>query len=73
MGSGKGGGLTTLGCESEFDLRNQEKWPLLIESCCTTTTKIGEYVVQELMKVVPGMTVDIAVNIMQGAHCNGTA
>lgn len=30
-----------------------------------------EYVVQVLMKVIPGMTVDNAVNIMQEAHYNG--
>ena len=30
-----------------------------------------EYVVQVLMKVIPGMTLDNAVNIMQEAHCNG--
>ena len=32
-----------------------------------------EYVVQVLMKVIPGMTLDIAVNIMQEAHFNGLA
>lgn len=32
-----------------------------------------EYVVQVLMKVIPGMTVDNAVNIMQEAHYNGLA
>ena len=32
-----------------------------------------EYVVQVLMKVIPGMTVDNAVNIMQEAHMNGMA
>lgn len=32
-----------------------------------------EYVVQVLMKVIPGMTVDNAVNIMQEAHINGLA
>lgn len=30
-----------------------------------------EYVVQVLMKVIPGMTLDNAVNIMQEAHYNG--
>ncbi|KAK2375894.1 ATP-dependent Clp protease adapter protein CLPS1, chloroplastic [Trifolium repens] len=30
-----------------------------------------EYVVQVLMKVIPGMTLDNAVNIMQEAHHNG--
>ncbi len=30
-----------------------------------------EYVVQVLMKVIPGMTVDQAVNIMTEAHVNG--
>ncbi|KAI0498801.1 hypothetical protein KFK09_019694 [Dendrobium nobile] len=30
-----------------------------------------EYVVQVLMKVIPGMTLDTAVNIMQEAHYNG--
>ncbi|XP_074576054.1 ATP-dependent Clp protease adapter protein CLPS1, chloroplastic-like [Curcuma longa] len=32
-----------------------------------------EYVVQVLMKVIPGMTLDNAVNIMQEAHRNGLA
>jgi ATP-dependent Clp protease adaptor protein ClpS len=32
-----------------------------------------EYVVQVLMKVIPGMTLDTAVNIMQEAHHNGLA
>lgn len=32
-----------------------------------------EYVVQVLMKVIPGMTLDNAVNIMQEAHHNGLA
>ncbi|KAL5583065.1 hypothetical protein UlMin_015507 [Ulmus minor] len=30
-----------------------------------------EYVVQVLMKVIPGMTLDNAINIMQEAHYNG--
>ncbi|KAL5581887.1 hypothetical protein UlMin_014329 [Ulmus minor] len=30
-----------------------------------------EYVVRVLMKVIPGMTLDNAVNIMQEAHYNG--
>eukprot|EP00899_Mesostigma_viride_P020245 jgi/Mesvir1/28221/Mv04770-RA.1 len=32
-----------------------------------------EYVVQVLMKCVPGMTVDVAVNVMQEAHINEIA
>ena len=32
-----------------------------------------EYVVQVLMNVIPGMTLDNAVNIMQEAHYNGLA
>lgn len=32
-----------------------------------------EYVVKALLKVVDGMTVDIAVNIMQEAHASGVA
>lgn len=32
-----------------------------------------EYVVQVLMKVIPGMTLDNAVNIMQEAHINDLA
>lgn len=32
-----------------------------------------EYVVQVLMKVIPEMTLDIAVNVMQEAHLNGMA
>ncbi|CAA0806475.1 Ribosomal protein L12/ ATP-dependent Clp protease adaptor protein ClpS family protein [Striga hermonthica] len=34
-------------------------------------TNKREYVVQVLMKVIDGMTVDNAVNIMQEAHFNG--
>jgi ATP-dependent Clp protease adaptor protein ClpS len=30
-----------------------------------------EYVIKVLMKVIPGMTVDNALNIMQLAHVNG--
>ena len=32
-----------------------------------------EYVVQVLMKVVPAMTLDVALNVMQEAHVNGMA
>eukprot|EP00238_Polyblepharides_amylifera_P010650 CAMPEP_0196579468 /NCGR_PEP_ID=MMETSP1081-20130531/22018_1 /TAXON_ID=36882 /ORGANISM="Pyramimonas amylifera, Strain CCMP720" /LENGTH=130 /DNA_ID=CAMNT_0041899071 /DNA_START=269 /DNA_END=662 /DNA_ORIENTATION=- len=32
-----------------------------------------EYVVQVLLKIIPGMTVDIAVNVMQEAHVHGKA
>ncbi|KAK9839837.1 hypothetical protein WJX81_005302 [Elliptochloris bilobata] len=32
-----------------------------------------EYVVQVLLKIIPGMTVDDAVNVMQEAHVNGLA
>ncbi|XP_074342581.1 ATP-dependent Clp protease adapter protein CLPS1, chloroplastic-like [Apium graveolens] len=32
-----------------------------------------EYIVQVLMKVISGMTVDIVVNVMQEAHHNGLA
>lgn len=37
------------------------------------TARRREYVVQVLMKVVEGTTVDDAVNIMQEAHVNGLA
>ncbi|XP_048604497.1 ATP-dependent Clp protease adapter protein CLPS1, chloroplastic-like isoform X8 [Brassica napus] len=69
---GKGGGVldkpiiekTTPGRESEFDLR------VILHNDNFNKRK---YVVQVLMKVIPGMTVDNAVNIMQEAHINGLA
>ncbi|KAJ7973901.1 ATP-dependent Clp protease adapter protein ClpS [Quillaja saponaria] len=81
-GLGKGGGLlekptierTTPGRESEFDLRRSRKtappYRVLLHN---DNYNKREYVVQVLMKVIPGMTVDIAVNIMQEAHYNGMA
>ncbi|CAL5442180.1 unnamed protein product [Camellia sinensis] len=80
MGSGKGGGLlekptierTTPGRDSEFDLRKSRKmsppYRVLLHN---DNYNKREYVVQVLMKVIPGMTVDNAVNIMQEAHING--
>ncbi|XP_047313532.1 ATP-dependent Clp protease adapter protein CLPS1, chloroplastic isoform X1 [Impatiens glandulifera] len=82
MGSGKGGGLldkpviekTTPGRESEFDLRKSRKmsppYKVLLHN---DNYNKREFVVQVLMKVIPGMTVDNAVNIMQEAHHNGLA
>ncbi|KAF6147157.1 hypothetical protein GIB67_036876 [Kingdonia uniflora] len=79
---GKGGGLlerptiekTTPGRESEFDLRKSRKtsppYRVLLHN---DNFNKREYVVQVLMKVIPGMTVDIAVNVMQEAHINGLA
>ncbi|KAK4773380.1 hypothetical protein SAY87_028399 [Trapa incisa] len=76
---GKGGGLlerptieTTPGRESEFDVRKSRKttppYHVLLHN---DDFNKREYVVQVLMKVIPGMTLDIAVNIMQEAHYNG--
>ncbi|XP_061342103.1 ATP-dependent Clp protease adapter protein CLPS1, chloroplastic-like isoform X1 [Gastrolobium bilobum] len=81
-GIGKGGGLlerptietTSPGRESEFDLRKSRKtsppYRVLLHN---DNYNKREYVVQVLMKVIPGMTLDIAVNIMQEAHHNGLA
>ncbi|KAG2667351.1 hypothetical protein I3760_15G109600 [Carya illinoinensis] len=81
-GLGKGGGLlekptvekTTPGRESEFDLRKSRKmappYRVLLHN---DNFNKREYVVQVLMKVIPGMTLDNAVNIMQEAHYNGLA
>ncbi|CAA7395711.1 unnamed protein product [Spirodela intermedia] len=81
-GPGKGGGLlerptiekTTPGRESEFDLRKSRKisppYRVLLHN---DNFNKREYVVQVLMKVIPGMTLDNAVNIMQEAHYNGLA
>ncbi|KAJ9163368.1 hypothetical protein P3X46_023045 [Hevea brasiliensis] len=79
-GSGKGGGLlerpiiekTTPGRESEFDLRRSRKTaPPYRVILHNDNYNKREYVVQVLMKVIPGMTLDNAVNIMQEAHYNG--
>ncbi|RDX93998.1 ATP-dependent Clp protease adapter protein CLPS1, chloroplastic [Mucuna pruriens] len=79
---GKGGGLlerptietTSPGRESEFDLRKSRKtsppYRVLLHN---DNFNKREYVVQVLMKVIPGMTLDNAVNIMQEAHHNGLA
>ncbi|XP_051119349.1 ATP-dependent Clp protease adapter protein CLPS1, chloroplastic [Andrographis paniculata] len=79
-GLGKGGGVldkpviekTTPGRESEFDLRKARKmsppYRVLLHN---DNYNKREYVVQVLMKVIPGMTLDNAVNIMQEAHYNG--
>ncbi|KAL3629671.1 ATP-dependent Clp protease adapter protein CLPS1, chloroplastic [Castilleja foliolosa] len=81
-GVGKGGGVldkpviekTTPGRESEFDLRKSRKmsppYRVLLHN---DNFNKREYVVQVLMKVIPGMTLDNAVNIMQEAHHNGRA
>lgn len=83
VASGKGGGLldkpptiekTTPGRESEFDLRKSKKTsPPYRVMLHNDNYNKREYVVQVLMKVIPGMTVDIAVNVMQEAHINGLA
>ncbi|XP_010906089.1 ATP-dependent Clp protease adapter protein CLPS1, chloroplastic isoform X2 [Elaeis guineensis] len=81
-GPGKGGGLlerptiekTTPGRESEFDLRKSKKTaPPYRVILHNDNYNKREYVVQVLMKVIPGMTLDNAVNIMQEAHYNGLA
>ncbi|XP_052185695.1 ATP-dependent Clp protease adapter protein CLPS1, chloroplastic [Diospyros lotus] len=80
IGAGKGGGLldrpviekTTPGRESEFDLRKSRKFsPPYRVLLHNDNYNKREYVVQVLMKVIPGMTLDNAVNIMQEAHYNG--
>ncbi|KAJ7943193.1 ATP-dependent Clp protease adapter protein ClpS [Quillaja saponaria] len=79
-GQGKGGGLlerpviekSTPGRESEFDLRKSRKTaPPYRVILHNDNYNKREYVVQVLMKVIPGMTLDNAVNIMQEAHYNG--
>ncbi|KAF7819851.1 ATP-dependent Clp protease adapter protein CLPS1, chloroplastic-like [Senna tora] len=80
---GKGGGgllerptieKTTPGRESEFDLRKSRKTsPPYRVMLHNDNFNKREYVVQVLMKVIPGMTLDNAVNIMQEAHYNGLA
>ncbi|KAH7569862.1 hypothetical protein JRO89_XS05G0009300 [Xanthoceras sorbifolium] len=78
-GAGKGGVLerpiierTTPGRDSEFDLRKSRKTsPPYRVMLHNDNFNKREYVVQVLMKVIPGMTLDNAVNIMQEAHYNG--
>ncbi|KAF2311183.1 hypothetical protein GH714_019933 [Hevea brasiliensis] len=63
---------TTPGRESEFDLRKSRKTaPPYRVILHNDNYNKREYVVQVLMKVIPGMTLDNAVNIMQEAHYNG--
>ncbi|CAK9147783.1 unnamed protein product [Ilex paraguariensis] len=79
--AGKGGGgllekpvieKTSPGRESEFDLRKSRKMSLPYRVLLHNDNyNKREYVVQVLMKVIPGMTIDNAVNIMQEAHYNG--
>ncbi|OMO90231.1 Adaptor protein ClpS, core [Corchorus capsularis] len=81
-GPGKGAGVldkpvierTTPGRESEFDLRKSRKiappYRVILHN---DNFNKREYVVQVLMKVIPGMSLDNAVNIMQEAHYNGMA
>ncbi|KAF8772889.1 hypothetical protein HU200_005283 [Digitaria exilis] len=75
---GKGGVLdrpvekTTPGRQSEFDVKKKRKMtPPYRVMLHNDNYNRREYVVQVLMKVIPGMTVDNAVNIMQEAHVNG--
>ncbi|XP_027911048.1 ATP-dependent Clp protease adapter protein CLPS1, chloroplastic-like [Vigna unguiculata] len=79
-GAGKGAGLlekpviekVTPGRESEFDLKKSRKTaPPYRVILHNDNFNKREYVVQVLMKVIPGMTLDNAVNIMQEAHYNG--
>ncbi|KAL5726286.1 ATP-dependent Clp protease adapter protein CLPS1 [Ranunculus cassubicifolius] len=81
-GPGKGGSVldrptiekTTPGRESEFDVKKSRKMsPPYRVMLHNDNYNKREYVVQVLMKVIPGMTVDNAVNIMQEAHINGLA
>uniref|UniRef100_A0A7N0VFY2 Adaptor protein ClpS core domain-containing protein n=2 Tax=Kalanchoe fedtschenkoi TaxID=63787 RepID=A0A7N0VFY2_KALFE len=82
VGAGESGGVldkptiekTTPGRESEFDLKKSKKMsPPYRVMLHNDNYNKREYVVQVLMKVIPGMTVDIAVNVMQEAHVNGLA
>lgn len=60
--------------DSEFDVRKSKKMsPPYRVMLHNDNVNRREYVVQVLMKVIPCMTVDIAVNIMQEAHINGLA
>ncbi|CAK9865682.1 unnamed protein product [Sphagnum jensenii] len=64
----------TPGRESEFDIKRKKKLsPPYRVMLHNDNFNKREYVVQVLMKVIPGMTVDIAVNVMQEAHVNGLA
>ncbi|KAL0538769.1 hypothetical protein IC582_022927 [Cucumis melo] len=77
--AGRGGGLlerpviekATPGRESEFDMRSRKMTPPYRVILHNDDFNKREYVVQVLMKVIPGMTLDNAVNIMQEAHYNG--
>eukprot|EP00249_Psilotum_nudum_P009188 c21765_g2_i1 orf=286-762(-) len=80
LGGGSGSGvlerpaieITTPGRESEFDLKKSRKLsPPYRVMLHNDNYNKREYVVQVLMKVIPGMTLDSAVNIMQEAHYNG--
>ncbi|KAL6838295.1 hypothetical protein ACP4OV_031894 [Aristida adscensionis] len=78
-GAGKGGGVLDRpiekiapGRQSEFDVKKSRKMtPPYRVMLHNDNYNRREYVVQVLMKVIPGMTVDNAVNIMQEAHVNG--
>ncbi|KAM0900274.1 hypothetical protein ACQ4PT_020742 [Festuca glaucescens] len=79
--AGKGGGVldrpaekVSPGRQSEFDVKKSRKMsPPFRVVLHNDNENRREYVVQVLMKVIPGMTVDNAVNIMQEAHVNGMA
>nr|ACG45478.1 ATP-dependent Clp protease adaptor protein ClpS containing protein [Zea mays] len=76
---GKGGGVLdrpvekiTPGRQSEFDVKKSRKMtPPFRVILHNDNHNRREYVVQVLMKVIPGMTVDNALSIMQEAHVNG--
>mmetsp|Transcript_21100 Transcript_21100/g.40172 ORF Transcript_21100/g.40172 Transcript_21100/m.40172 type:complete len:169 (+) Transcript_21100:67-573(+) len=79
VGGGGGSGVlerTVPGRQSEFDLGKQRKtkkppnYRVLLHN---DEFNKREYVVQVLLKVIPGMSVDIAVNVMQQAHMHGKA
>ncbi|KAL8091607.1 hypothetical protein AgCh_034020 [Apium graveolens] len=62
------GGLVPADNESDPPRKSKKMAPLYRVMLHNDNYNKREYVVQVLMKVIPGMTLDIAVNLMQEAH-----